>query len=60
MDLAGLFAGVHFYTPPPEFVTVMSGLRDGTFGTSMHGRWDVFLLMAFCLIILNIGGEELW
>jgi len=59
--VAGLFAGVHFYTPPPEFVTVMTGLRDGTFGgMAMHGRWDVFLMMAFCLVVLNIGGEELW
>jgi membrane protease YdiL (CAAX protease family) len=59
--VARLFAGIHFYTPPPEFITVMTGLRDGTFGgMNMHGRWDVFLLMAFALIVLNIGGEELW
>jgi membrane protease YdiL (CAAX protease family) len=59
--IAGLFAGVHFYSPPPEFVTVMTGLRDGTFGgMPMHGRWDLFLLMFICLAVLNIGGEELW
>lgn len=59
--VASLFARLHFYTPPPEFITVMTGLRDGTFGgMNMHGRWDVFLLMVFCVIVLNIGGEELW
>jgi membrane protease YdiL (CAAX protease family) len=55
------FAGIHFYTPPAEFVTVMTGLRDGTFGgMNMSGRWDIFAMMAVCLIVLNIGGEELW
>ncbi|MEO8453057.1 MAG: CPBP family intramembrane glutamic endopeptidase [Gemmatimonadota bacterium] len=59
--VAGLFSGIHFYTAPPEFVTVMTGLGDGTFGgMAMHGRWDIFLMMALCLLILNIGGEELW
>ena len=61
VPIARLFAGVQFYTPPPEFVTVMTGLRDGTFGgMPMHGRWDIFAAMAVCLVILNIGGEELW
>lgn len=59
--VARLFAGIQFYTPPPEFVTVMTGVRDGTFGgMDMSGRWDIFALMALCLIVLNIGGEELW
>jgi len=59
--VAGLFSGIHFYTSPPEFVTVMGGLRDGTFGgMNMAGRWDIFAMMAVCLIVLNIGGEELW
>jgi membrane protease YdiL (CAAX protease family) len=59
--IARLFAGIQFYTPPPEFVTVMTGMRDGTFGgMPMHGRWDVFLVMVLCLAVFNIGGEELW
>lgn len=59
--VARLFAGIQFYTPPPEFITVVTGLRDGTFGgMNMPGRWDVFLLMAVTLLVLNIGGEELW
>jgi len=59
--VARLFEGIHFYTPPAEFVTVMTGLRDGTFGgMNMAGRWDIFAMMAVCLIVLNIGGEELW
>jgi len=59
--VARLFAGIHFYDPPAEFITVMTGLRDGTFGgMAMHGRWDLLLLMVFTLTILNIGGEELW
>ena len=42
-------------------MTVMTGLRDGTFGgMNMSGRWDIFAMMAVCLIVLNIGGEELW
>jgi membrane protease YdiL (CAAX protease family) len=59
--IAKLFAGIQFYTPPTEFVTVMTGLRDGTFGgMNMSGRWDIFAMMAVCLLIFNIGGEELW
>lgn len=59
--VANLFAGIHIYTPPTEFVTVMTGLRDGTFGgMNMSGRWDIFAMMAVCLLIFNIGGEELW
>jgi len=59
--LAKLFAGIHFYTAPQEFVAVMTGVQDGTFGgMSMHGRWDIFAMMFVCLLVLNIGGEELW
>jgi membrane protease YdiL (CAAX protease family) len=59
--VANLFSGIHFYTPPAEFVTVMTGLRDGTFGgMDMSGRWDIFAMMAVCLLLFNIGGEELW
>jgi membrane protease YdiL (CAAX protease family) len=59
--VAQLFSGVHFYNSPPEFITVMTGLQDGTFGgMAMHGRWDILAMMAVCLIVLNIGGEELW
>jgi membrane protease YdiL (CAAX protease family) len=58
---AQLFVGVQFYNPPPEFVIVMTGVRDGTFGgMAMHDRWDIFVLMAVTILILNIGGEELW
>jgi membrane protease YdiL (CAAX protease family) len=59
--VAALFSGIQFYTPPAEFVAVMTGLRDGTFGgMDMSGRWDIFALMAVCLIVFNIFGEELW
>lgn len=59
--VAQLFAGIRFYTAPSEFVTVMTGVQDGTFGgLDMTGRWDVLALMTFSLIVLNIGGEELW
>ena len=59
--VSALFSGIHFYTPPTEFITVMTGVGDGTFGgMNMAGRWDIFALMALCLLVLNIGGEELW
>jgi membrane protease YdiL (CAAX protease family) len=58
--VAQLFSGISFYTPPAEFVTVMTGLRDGTFGGNMAGRWDILAMMVVCLIVFNIFGEELW
>lgn len=59
--VAGWFSGIRFYTPPPEFLTVMGGLQDGTFGgMPMAGRWDLLVVMIVTLIIFNIGGEELW
>jgi membrane protease YdiL (CAAX protease family) len=59
--LADVLSGIHFYDPPPEFITVMTGLRDGTFGgMPMQGRWDIFIMMVISLAVLNIGGEELW
>jgi membrane protease YdiL (CAAX protease family) len=59
--IAAPFSGIRFFTPPPEFLTVMGGLTDGTFGgMNMAGRWDLLLLMVVTLIVFNIGGEELW
>ncbi len=59
--VVGLVPDIRIYTPPAEFVTVMTGLRDGTFGgMAMSGRWDIFAMMAVCLLVFNIFGEELW
>ena len=60
-QVAGVFSGIQFYTHPSEFGTVMSGLQDGTFGgMDMTGRWDILALMTVTIVVLNIGGEELW
>lgn len=59
--VAGVFSGIQFYTHPPEFVTVMTGVQAGDFGgMDMTGRWDLLALMAVTIVVLNIGGEELW
>lgn len=59
--VAALFSGIHFYTPPPEFVTVMTGLGSGTFGgLDMSGRWDLVILAALVLVVIGVAGEELW
>lgn len=58
--VARLFADVALYRAPDEFTQFMSGVQQGFSPVPLEGRWDVLAGMVVALVVLNIGGEELW
>jgi membrane protease YdiL (CAAX protease family) len=53
-------SAVTFLAWPAELSAFMGKMEQIDLGFDLHGRWDVFLILAGGLALFNIGGEELW